>query len=52
VINLVVAVLVTLAVRAGHVAEGADATHPADYHADEGSERLRPVAATVAGTTD
>jgi len=52
VINLVVAVLVTLAVRAGHVAEGADATHPADYHADEGSERLRPVAAAVAGTAD
>ncbi len=52
VVNLVVAVLVTVAVRAGHVAEGADATHPADYHADEGSERLRPVAAAVAGTAD
>jgi SSS family solute:Na+ symporter len=49
VVNLVVAVLVTLALRAGHVAEGADATHPADYHADEGSRRLRRVAATVAG---
>jgi SSS family solute:Na+ symporter len=49
VVNLVVAVLVTLALRAGHVGEGADATHPADYHADEGSDRLRPVAATVAG---
>ena len=52
VVNLVVAVLVTVAVRAGHVAEGADATHPADYHADEGSERLRPVATAVAGTAD
>jgi SSS family solute:Na+ symporter len=49
VVNLVVAVLVTLAVRAAHVSEGADATHPADYHADEGSDRLRRVAAGVAG---
>ncbi len=49
VVNLVVAVLVTLALRAGHVGEGADATHPADYHADEGSQRLRPVAAAAAG---
>ncbi len=49
VVNLVVSVLVTLALRAGHVGEGVDATHPADYHADEGSERLRPVAAAVAG---
>src|SRR5690349_1947661 len=52
VVNLVVAVLVTLALRAGHVSEGDDVTHPADYHADEGSERLRPVAPAVAGTTD
>ncbi len=52
VFNLVVAVLVTLALRAAHVSEGADVTHPADYHADEGSQRLRPVAATVAGTSD
>jgi SSS family solute:Na+ symporter len=49
VVNLVVSVLVTLALRAGHVGEGVDATHPADYHADEGSDRLRPVAATAAG---
>jgi SSS family solute:Na+ symporter len=52
VVNLVVAVLVTLALRAGHVGEGEDATHPADYHADEGSRRLRPVATAVAGTSD
>ena len=52
VLNLVVSVLVTLALRAGHVGEGEDSTHPADYHADEGSERLRPVAPAVAGTTD
>ena len=52
VLNLVVAVLVTLALRAGHVGEGEDSTHPADCHADEGSRRLRPVAPAVAGTTD
>jgi SSS family solute:Na+ symporter len=38
--------------RAGHVGEGEDSTHPADYHADEGSQRLRPVAPAVAGTSD
>jgi SSS family solute:Na+ symporter len=52
VLNLVVAVLITLALRARHVGEAEDSTHPADYHADEGSERLRPVAPAVAGTTD
>jgi SSS family solute:Na+ symporter len=49
VVNLLVAVVVTLALRAAKVAEGADATHPADYHADEGSARLRPVAEAHAG---
>jgi SSS family solute:Na+ symporter len=49
VLNLVVAVVVTLVLRARHMGEGVDATHPADYHADEGSHRLRPVAAAVAG---
>ena len=49
VVNLVVSVLATVALRAGHVGEGTDATHPADYHADEGSDRLRPVAAVAAG---
>ncbi|MGI5126436.1 monocarboxylate uptake permease MctP [Pseudonocardia sp. CA-107938] len=44
VVNLLVAVVVTVALRAAKVAEGDDATHPADYHADEGSARLRPVA--------
>jgi solute:Na+ symporter, SSS family len=48
VVNLVVAVVVTVALRAGNVAEGVDATHPADYHADEGSDRIRPVAAPLA----
>ncbi len=44
VVNLLVAVVVTVALRAAKVAEGTDSTHPADYHADEGSPRLRPVA--------
>ena len=47
VLNLVVAVLVTFALRAAGTAEGDDQTSPADYHADEGSERLRPVAADL-----
>ncbi|WP_219419896.1 monocarboxylate uptake permease MctP [Pseudonocardia nigra] len=47
-LNLLVAVVVTVALRAGRVAEGADVTSPADYHADEGSERLRPVAEPIA----
>ena len=46
-VNLLVAVLVTFAVRAASVSEGPDTTDPADYHADEGSRRLRPVAAPV-----
>jgi SSS family solute:Na+ symporter len=44
VVNLLVAVVATLILRAAKVAEGTDSTHPADYHADEGSARLRPVA--------
>lgn len=46
-LNLIVAVLVTVVLRLRGVAEGTDATHPADYHADEGSERLRPVAGAI-----
>ena len=34
VVNLLVAVLVTAALRAGKVDEGADATHPDDFHAE------------------
>ena len=44
VVNLLVAVGATIALRAAKIAEGLDSTHPADYHADEGSGRLRPVA--------
>jgi solute:Na+ symporter, SSS family len=43
-LNLLVAVLVTLVLRAREVDEGSDATDPLDYHADEDSDRLRPVA--------
>ena len=46
VLNLLVAVVVTLALRARKVDEGGDATRPADYHADEGTAQLQP--ATVA----
>ena len=44
VLNLIVAVVLTPVLRARRVAEGADATAPLDYHADEGAD-LRPVAA-------
>ncbi len=37
-INMVVVVLGTLALRALHVPGGVDETSPADYHADEGDE--------------
>ncbi|MCW2716990.1 monocarboxylate uptake permease MctP [Pseudonocardia sp.] len=48
VVNLVVAIIVTLGLRAGRVAEGVDATRPGDYHADEGSDRIRPMPEPVA----
>ena len=44
VLNLLVAVVVTLILRATKVAEGNDSTSPSDYHADEGSAALRPIA--------
>ena len=43
VVNISVAVAVTLALRAAHVADRADATVPADYVADEGDPRVRPL---------
>src|SRR5689334_12285234 len=46
VVNLVVAVVGTLSLR-GRAGEGADATAPKDYHADEGSQDLRPIAEPV-----
>jgi SSS family solute:Na+ symporter len=39
-VNLVVAVLLTLALRAGHVRDGADATRRPEYFADEGDPRV------------
>jgi SSS family solute:Na+ symporter len=41
-VNLLVAVLLTLALRAGRVPDGADGTAPDDYFADEGDPRRRP----------
>jgi solute:Na+ symporter, SSS family len=46
-LNLLVAVLATLVLRARRTPEGTDQTHPDDYHADEGSSRLKPVADAV-----
>ena len=45
--NLVVAVLVTLLLRALGIGNGRDQTTAADYHEDEGSPRLKPVASML-----
>jgi SSS family solute:Na+ symporter len=42
--NFVMAVVVTIVARQLRVFNGTDETDPADYHEDEGSPRLRPVA--------
>ncbi len=47
-VNLLVAVLVSVVLRARRTPEGTDQTHPEDYHADEGSARLKPVADVIA----
>ncbi len=39
-VNLVVAALLTLVLRAAKVADGADDTTPDDYFADEGDPRV------------
>ncbi|MEU4553097.1 monocarboxylate uptake permease MctP [Micromonospora violae] len=41
-VNLAVAALVTLALRAAKVEEGVDGTEPDDYFADEGDPRVTP----------
>ena len=46
VLNLVVAAVLSPLLR-GRLPEGTDATAPADYHADEGSEDLKPVAEPI-----
>jgi len=43
-LNLLVAVVVTPVLRARRVPQGSDTTSPSDFHADEGSQTLRPVA--------
>jgi SSS family solute:Na+ symporter len=45
--NLVAAVLVTLLLRALGIVNGRDETTAADYHEDEGSPRLKPVASML-----
>src|SRR5918997_769677 len=49
--NLVVAALVTVALRKLRVFNGTDQTDPQDYHADVGSPRLKPVAGVLQQTT-
>ena len=49
--NLVVAALVTLVLRRMGVFNGTDETEAADYHADEGDPRLKPVAGVLARTS-
>ena len=43
VLNLLVAVLATFALRALKVSEGTDATSPSDYHADAGDPRVKDI---------
>src|ERR687893_2654726 len=49
--NLAVAALVTIVLRRLRVFNGTDETDPEDYHADEGSPRLKPVAGVLQQTT-
>jgi SSS family solute:Na+ symporter len=54
-LNLIVAALVTLGLRAGNVPDGEDSTRPEDYTAERGDpgvqEELEPVAPTGAAST-
>jgi SSS family solute:Na+ symporter len=45
--NLLVAVIVTLILRAASVPDGGDGTEPDDYFVDEGDPRVEPIAVTV-----
>jgi solute:Na+ symporter, SSS family len=49
--NLVVAALVTVVLRQMRVFNGIDQTDPQDYHADEDSPRLKPVAGALQKAT-
>ena len=42
-LNLLVAAVLTVALRAAKVDEGTDATSPSDYHADAGDPRIKPI---------
>ena len=42
VVNLLVAVLASVVLRAAAVSNGTDATTRSDYHADEGSDQVKP----------
>jgi SSS family solute:Na+ symporter len=46
VLNVVVAAIVTLVLRAAKAPAGVDATQPADYFADEGDPRVSPIPPT------
>jgi SSS family solute:Na+ symporter len=50
-VNLVIAVIVSAVLNAMKVSPGPDSTDPRDYHADEDSPRLRPVAEVLADPT-
>jgi SSS family solute:Na+ symporter len=43
--NLLVAIVVTMIVRAFKVPDGPDSTHGEDYHVDEDDADLRPIGA-------
>src|SRR5262249_19310431 len=45
--NLVAAILITIVLRRMRVFNGTDETNPGDYHEDDGSPRLRPVASML-----
>jgi SSS family solute:Na+ symporter len=51
VLNVVVAAVLTLVLRATNVPEGVDHTIPADYFADEGDPRVKPLPKTPADVT-
>jgi SSS family solute:Na+ symporter len=42
-LNVIVAVLATLLLRAGKTPDGEDATRPEDYHVDEGSPKVQDI---------
>ncbi|GLZ33144.1 solute:Na+ symporter, SSS family protein [Lentzea sp. NBRC 105346] len=44
-VNLIVAAIVTVIARRAKVFNGTDQTDPSDYHVDEDSDRIKPVAA-------